>query len=97
MCFRFINKNNTKTIQTSTHAHSAERITYTFKISLYRKSDALNQDKSEWVKHVRNIVDKYKNTVHSTTEISPNDALKPTNVLWVSWHLLNSAKRNKKT
>ena len=33
--------------------------------------------------------------MHSTIEISPNDALRPTNALWVSWHLWNSAKRDR--
>ena len=44
--FRFINENNIKTIQTSTHAHTIERFIYTFKMNLYRRLDALNQDKT---------------------------------------------------
>ena len=51
--FRFINENNIKTIQTSTHAHTVERFVYTFKMKLYRRSDGLKQDKNEWVKHVK--------------------------------------------
>ena len=54
--FRFINENNIKTIQTSTHAHTVERFIYTFRMNLQRRLDALNQDKNEWVKHVKNIV-----------------------------------------
>ena len=57
--------------------------------------DALNQDKNEWVKHVTKIVDKYHNTVHSTIEIKPNEAVKPSNHLWISWHLQNAAKKNR--
>ena len=34
--------------------------------------------------------------MHSTIEISPNDALRPSNALWVSWHLWNSVKRDRK-
>ena len=33
--------------------------------------------------------------MHSTIGMSPNDALKPDNALWVSWHLWNSAKRDR--
>ena len=83
-----------KTIQTSTHAHTVERYIRTFKDNLYRRLDGLKQDKNEWVKHVKHIVDKYNNTVNSTIEIKPVDALLPKNQLWVSWHLWNSAKRD---
>ena len=97
--FRFINDNNInniKTIQTLTHAHTIERFMYTFKMNLYRRLDGLNQGKNKWAKHVKNIVDKYNNTVHSTIEISPNDALRPSNASWVSWHLQNAAQKNRK-
>ena len=50
--FRFINGNDIKHIQTSTHAPSAERFLRTFKNNLYRRLDGLKQDKSDWVKHV---------------------------------------------
>ena len=93
--FRFSNKNNIKTIQTSTHAHSVERFIYTFKMNLYRRLDGLNQDKNEWVEHVKNIVDKYSNTENSTIQIKPNEAVKPSNHLWVVWHLQNAAKKNR--
>ena len=93
--FRFINENNIKTIQTSTHAHSVERLIYTFKMNLYRRLDGLNQDKNEWVEHVKNIVDKYSNTENSTIQIKPNEAVKPSNHLWVVWHLQNAAKNNR--
>ena len=63
---------------------------------MYRRLDALNQDKSEWLKHVDNICKKCNDTVHSTKEISPNYDLRPSNALWVSWHLWNSAKRDRK-
>ena len=62
---------------------------------LQRRLGSLNQGKSEWVKHVTNIVDKYNNTVHSTIEIKPVGGAKQENHLWVSWHLWNSAKRDR--
>ena len=45
---------------------------------------------------VKHIVDKYNNTVHSTIKIKPNEAVKPSNHLWVVWHLQNAAKKNRK-
>ena len=56
--FRCINENDIKHIQTSTHAPSVERFIRTFRDNLYRRLDGLKQDKSDWVKHVKNIVDK---------------------------------------
>ena len=63
--FRFMNDNDIKHVQTSTHAPSVERFIRTFKDNLYRRLDGLNQNKSEWVKHVKNIVTKYNNTEHN--------------------------------
>ena len=91
-----INENDIKTIQTSTHAHTVERLTSTFKDNLYLRLDAVDHEKSEWVKHVKNIVGKYNNTTHSTIEIKPVGGAKKENHLCVSWHLWNSAKRGRK-
>ena len=93
--FRFINENNIKTIQTSSHAHTIERFIGTFKDNLYRRLDGLKQDKNEWVKHVKHIVDKYNNTVHSAIEIKPVEAKLPQNHLWVIWHLQHASKSNR--
>ena len=71
MFVRFINENDIKHIQRSTHAPSAERFTRTLKYKLYRRLDGLKQDKSEWVKHVKHIVDNYNSTEHNTTKIKP--------------------------
>ena len=98
--FRFVNENTIETIQTLTHAHGIERFikkrkhlnnVYVY-IYIYIILDALNQYKHEWVKHVKHIADKYHNTVHSTIELKPNEAVKPSNHLWISWHLQNAAK-----
>ena len=55
---RFMNENGMKSIQTSTHAHTVERFIRTFLDNLYRRLNALNKDKSDWVKHVDNIIKK---------------------------------------
>ena len=93
--FRFMNDNDIKHIQTSTHAPSAERFIRTFKDNLYRRLDGLKQEKSDWVKHVKisfiNII------IQSiTTKSKPLDAVKKENYLWVNLHLQNNAKNNKK-
>ena len=94
--FRCIHENDIKHIQTSTHAPSVERFIRTFKDNLYIRLDGLKQDTNEWVKHVRNIVDKHNNTLHSTIEIKPVEAVKQEKHLWVNWHLHNNSKKDRK-
>ena len=91
---RFPNDNDLKSIQTTTHAHTVERFIRTFKDNLYRRLDALNEDKSDWVKHISSIIKKSNSTEHSTTQIKPNAAGKKENHRWVNWHLQNAAKKN---
>ena len=93
--FRFIDENNIKTMQTSTHAHTVERYIRTFKDNLYRRLDGLKQDKNDWVKHVTHIVYGYNNTIHSTIGIKPIDAIKSENHLWVAWYLQSKSKNNR--
>ena len=92
--FRFMNDTGITHVQTSTHAPTVERFIRTFKDNLYRRLDGLNQNKSEWVKHVKRIVTKYNSTEHNTTKIKPLDAVKKENHLWVNWHLQNNKTGN---
>ena len=93
---RFLNDNDVKSIQTTTHAHTVGRAIRTFKGNLYRRLDALKQDKSEWVKHISSIITKYNSTEHNITKIKPNEAGQKENHLWVNGHLQNAAKKNRK-
>lgn len=93
---KFLNENNIKHIQTTTHAHGVERFIQTFKNNLYRRLNALNQDKSKWIEHVDNILNKYNNTEHTTIKIKPVEAVKKENRMWVWWHINNEAKRDRK-
>ena len=93
---KFLKQNEIKSIQTTTHAHTVERFIRTFKMNLYRRLDALNESKSDWVKHIGPIIKKYNSTEHSTIQIKPNEATKSYNRLWVIWHLQNNAKKNRK-
>ena len=65
-------------------------------MNLYRRLDALNESKSDWVKHIGPIIKKYNSTLHSTIQITPNEATKPYNRLWIIWHLQNASKKNRK-
>ena len=53
---RFLNDNDLKTIQTTTHAHTVERFIRTFIYNLYRILYALNEDKNDWVNHISSII-----------------------------------------
>ena len=50
---RFLNQNEIKYVQTSTHAHTVERFIRTFKNNLYRRLDALKQNKKRLVQAYR--------------------------------------------
>ena len=90
---RFLHDNEINSSQTTTHAHTVERFIRTFKMNLYRRLDALKHDKTDWIKHIDNIIKKYNSTEHSITQIKPNEAVKPEHNLWVNWHLQNAAKK----
>ena len=92
----FLNRTEIKSVQTSTHAHTVERFIRTFKDNLYRRLDALKQDKKDWYRHIGPIIKKYNSTEHSTIQIKPKEAGEKRNHLWVSWHLQNTAKKNRK-
>ena len=68
-------------MQTSTHAHTAERFIQTFRMNLQRRLDATKETTDEWTKHVKNIVTKYNSTIHNTIQIGPNKATLTSNFL----------------
>ena len=49
---KFINE----AAQTTTHAHTAEKLIITFKDNLYKRLDPLKQDETNWIKHIDNII-----------------------------------------
>ena len=72
---RFLSDNEIKAVQTTAHAHTVERLIITFKYSLYRRLDSLNDDTTKWITPKYNISLKtYNSTEHSTTQIKPNEA-----------------------
>ena len=91
----FLQDSETKSVQTTTHAHTAERFIITCKHNLYRRLDSLRQDKAKWITRIYNII-KYNSTEHSTTQIKRNQAGNKEHHLWVNLHLQNNSKRNRK-
>ena len=45
---------------------------------------------------LKNIVNKYSNTIHNTIQIEPNKATLVYNFLWVAWHLQHAAVKHRK-
>ena len=67
----------------------------TLRLNLQRRLDSAKETTDEWTKHVKNIVNKYDNTIHNITQIEQNSAKLPSNFLYVAWHL-NAAVKNRK-
>ena len=70
---KFINE----TVQTTTHAHAVERCIIPFKDNLYRISDSLKQDKTNWIKHVDNII--LKSIIQLSTALLNSSRMKLVN------------------
>ena len=71
---RFLNENELKSVQTTTHVHTVERFIIAFNDNLYRILDALNYYKTKWITHTYNIINQYNATEHRTTQTKPNEA-----------------------
>ena len=63
---------------------------------LCRRLDGLKQYKSDWIKHVDNMINIFNSTEHNTTKIKPSDAVKKEHHLSVNWHLQNIVKKDRK-
>ena len=70
---RLLNKHTIKHITTIAGAHTIERFNRTLKEETQTRLDALGLDRDKWLEQLNPIISKY-NTVHSTTEMTPNDA-----------------------
>ena len=75
---RFLNYNEIKSVQTTTHAHTVERFIGTFKNSLCRRLDVSNEDKTKWITHKIKRILKCNSAEHRITQIKPNEADKKT-------------------
>ena len=92
---RFLNQHSINHIISNTGAHSIERFNRTLKHNTMLRLAAMNLDRFKWVDLLKPIIDKYNNTIHSTIEMTPNEAMKEGNRLMVSYNIWNKAKRNR--
>ena len=92
---KLLNQHKIKHITTIAGAHTVERFNRTLKEKIQTRLDAMGLPRNEWLAQLHPILNKYNNTVHSTTKISPNGAKKGGNKLLVSFNILNKAKRNR--
>ena len=90
------NTKKIKHITTATHAHTVERFNRTLKTNMIKRLDHENQGREKWTEHLNYVLNKYNNTIHSSINMTPNDAKKKSNEKVVLWELWNNAKRNRK-
>ena len=85
-----------KHVTTATHAHTVERFNRTLKENMVKRLEHANKGREKWTDELNLVLNKYNNKIHSTIEMTPNDAKKPRNELVVKFNLWNNAKRNRK-
>jgi len=93
---RLMNANGIKVIQTVGSANTVERFNRTLKSMLQTRLDAQGLSRDLWVQEVGPILRKYNDTVHTTIEMKPNEAILPTNELLVAFNLSKNAIKRRK-
>lgn len=93
---RLLNQHKIKHITTLAGAHTVERFNRTLKEKIQTRLDAMGLSRDKWLEQLKPIINKYNNTVHSTIDMTPNEAKKRGNQQMVSFNLWNNAKRNRK-
>ena len=76
-------------------AHMIERFNKTLKTKIQTRLDAMGLDRDTWRSQLEPIINKYNDTEHRTTHMTPNQAKKEGNKLMVSFNLRNNAKKNR--
>ena len=84
---------------TRAHPNFSERAIRTFKDLLYRRVEAdekKGKENIQWIDYIHEILLTYNNLMkHSATEMTPQEARKPSNEFKVSLNLANKAKKNR--
>ena len=93
---RLMNANGIKVIQTVGSANTVERFNRTLKSMLQTRLDAQGLSRDLWVQELGPILRKYNDTVHTTIEMKPNEAILPTNELLVAFNLSKNAIKRRK-
>ena len=93
---RLMNANGIKVIQTVGSANTVERFNRTLKSMLQTRLDAQGLSRDLWVQELGPILRKYNDTVHTTIEMKPNEAILPSNELLVAFNLSKNAIKRRK-
>ena len=93
---RLMNAHGIKVIQTVGSANTVERFNRTLKSMLQTRLDAQGLSRDLWVQELGPILRKYNDTVHTTIEMKPNEAILPTNELLVAFNLSKNAIKRRK-
>lgn len=93
---RLMNANGIKIIQTVGSANTVERFNRTLKTMLQTRLDAQGLSRDLWVQELGPILRKYNDTVHTTIEMKPNEAILPSNELLVAFNLSKNAIKRRK-
>ena len=93
---RLIDSHKIKQIITSTPPPFAESMVKIIKNMIHTRLEGLEMDKEKWIDMLGSELKKYSNTKHSTTGVSPNEAVKPSNHFHVWLNIINKTKFNRK-
>ena len=93
---RFLNERGVKMLQSLSGAPKVERFNRTLKHMLQTRLDAKNLSRDQWLGELGPILRKYNSSLHSTIEMSPNEAARPENELLVAFNLSKHAVRKRR-
>ena len=91
-----LNEKKIKHITSISGAHVVERFNRTLKEKIQTRLDAMGLDRDKWLEQLKPILNKYNNTEHSVTKVTPNDALKKDNEMIVKFNLELKSRRQRK-
>jgi len=93
---QLLNQNKISQIITSTPPPFAERMVQTIKRMIHTRLGGLEIDQQEWVSLLAPVLNKYNNTQHSTTGVSPNQATQGNDNIEIWLNIINKATYNRK-
>jgi transposase InsO family protein len=88
---RLMNENKIKHIISSTGAPTVERFNRTIKSKTIMRLNAMGLKRFEWTNQIESVMKQYNNTESTTTKLSPIEARRPGNELFVSFNLQQNA------
>ena len=91
-----MNANGIKMVQTVGSANTVERLNRTLKGMLQTRLDAQGLSRHLWVQELGPILRKYNSSLHSTIEMSPNEARLPANELLVGFNIAKHAVKKRR-